>query len=307
VSPAARPRLCLIVNPVASGVTPRSIADAVHALQVYCDVEERRTERRGHATELAHEAIEEGFDALVILAGDGTANEVLNGVGPDVPVGVLPAGGTSVLPRALGLPRSVAACARLIGDAARTRTTRPLTLGTINGRRFAFAAGIGFDADAVRRVDEAGRDKGRRPGDAYFALQVARVFGSGRYAHPVLTVEAGGTTFRGTTVLVANCHPWSYLGPFPLRLAPFARFDGGLDAVVPQDMRLRYLMRYARYLLLTGGHAAGHDPVLRYLHDLDELVVRCDRPLPVQADGDDLGDYSEIRLGVVRNAARLLV
>jgi diacylglycerol kinase family enzyme len=307
VSPAARPRLCLIVNPVASGVTPRSIEDALQALRVFCDVEERRTERRGHATEIARDAIEEGFDALVILAGDGTANEVLNGVGPDVPVGVLPAGGTSVLPRALGLPRSVAACARLIGDAARTWTTRPLTLGTINGRRFAFAAGIGFDAEAVRRVDDAGRARGRRPGDAYFALQVARVFGSGRYSTPVLTVEAEGRSLRGTTVLVANCHPWSYLGPFPLRLAPFARFDGGLDAVIPTDMRWRHLMRYARYLLVTGGHSAGRDPRLRYLHDLDELLVRCDRPLPVQADGDDLGDFAEIRLGVVRNAARLLV
>jgi len=307
LSPAVRPRLCLIVNPVASGVTQRTIEDALHALRVFCDVEERRTERRGHATEIAHEAIEEGFDALVILAGDGTANEVLNGVGPDVPVGVLPAGGTSVLPRALGLPRTVAACARLIGAAARSRTTRPLTLGTINERRFAFAAGIGFDAEAVRRVDDAGRAKGRRPGDAYFAMQVAKVYGSGRYAHPVLTVEAGGESLRGSSVLVANCHPWSYLGPFPLRLAPFARFDGGLDAVVPHDMRWRQLPRYARYLLVTGGHSAGHDRDLRYLHDVDELVVRCDRPLPVQADGDDLGDHDEIRLGVVRNAARLLV
>ena len=136
---------------------------------------------------------------------------------------------------------------------------------------------------------------------------MARVYGSRRYSRPILSVETRGTTIRGTSVLVANCHPWSYLGPFPLRLAPFARFDGGLDVVIPVDMRWRLLLRYARYLLVTGGHSDGHDAHLRYLHDLDELVVRCDRPLPVQADGDDLGDFSEIRLGVVRNAARLLV
>ena len=118
------------------------------------------TEHAGQAGDLARESIDLGHDAVVVLAGDGTANDVLNRVGIEIPVGLLPAGGTSVLPRALGLPNKVREAAEKIREAALARRTRTIALGTINGRRFAFAAGIGFDADVVRRVDAAGRARG---------------------------------------------------------------------------------------------------------------------------------------------------
>jgi diacylglycerol kinase family enzyme len=304
----ARARAVLIVNPVASGVRAYTISEARTALEEFCEVEVVRTEHRGHAEGLASAAASDGAAAVVVLAGDGTANEVVNGAAGKVPIGVLPAGGTSVLSRALGLPRSVSASARRVGAAIADGRTRTISLGTIDGRRFAFAAGIGFDADAVRRVDARGRDSGRRPGDAYFALQVARTLVGGRYRRPLITVEAPGREpVRGASVFVANGHPWTYLGRVPLRLAPRARFEGGIDVVVATTMAARNAPAYIRYLFVTGGHRSDRDHRLRYLHDMDSVTVRCDEPLPAEADGDDLGDFTELRLGVDRDGAELLV
>jgi hypothetical protein len=102
-------------------------------------------------------------------------------------------------------------------------------------------------------------------------------------------------------------HPWSFVGPIPLKLAPRATFEGGLDIVVPRDMLRRHLPRYAAQLLFTGSQAYRADRLLVYLHDVDEVRVTCTRPLPLHADGDDLGDVQEALYGVARNAARILV
>ena len=304
----ARPRLRLIVNPVASGVRERSVRMALNALEPHCDVELVETQRRDHASELAAEAVARGFDGIVSMGGDGTANEILNGTGDALPVGVLPAGGTSVLPRALGMPRNVGAAAQLVADALVQARERTINLGVVNGRRFAFAAGVGADAQAVRLVDGAGRARGRRPGDAYFAAQIMRTLLRGDFREPQLEVSIEDhVVARGVSVFAANVHPWSYLGPFALKLAPRATFEGGLDVVVPSDMRRRHLPRYATQLLVTGSQARRPDKLLAYLHDVEGVHVSCNRPLPMHADGDDLGDVEEALFGVARNAARILV
>src|SRR5215207_4790979 len=93
-------RALLIVNPYASAVTDERV-EAVRA--VFGGVETVYTERAGHATELAREARE--LDVLYVFSGDGGYNEVLNGLESSTPLGLIPGGGASVLPRALGLPR----------------------------------------------------------------------------------------------------------------------------------------------------------------------------------------------------------
>jgi diacylglycerol kinase family enzyme len=233
---------------------------------------------------------------------------VLNGTGDVLPVGVLPAGGTSVLPRALGMPRDLGAAASRVGDALIAGRERSINLGVVNGRRFAFASGVGADAQAVRLVDGAGRSRGRRPGDAYFAAQIVRTLLRGDFRKPQLEVLMDGKLVaRGVSVFAANVHPWSYVGPIALKLAPRATFEGGLDVVVPSDMRRRHLPRYATQLLVTGSQAYRTDRLLTYLHDVDEVHVSCSRPLPLHADGDDLGDVEQAVFGVARNAARILV
>ena len=217
----------------------------------------------------------------------------------DVPLGFVPGGGTSVLPRALGLPRDPVRAALRIAEGR----TRRIGLGRVNGRRFGFSAGVGLDAELVRRVDELGRrPDGRRPGDTAF-MRVA--FGALAESHvrfePQLELEGLG---RAAFVLVANCSPYTYAGALALDLVPGASFDEGLAVLAPVSVRARDLPRLVLHALRGRGLRDG-----RALHarDLDRLVVRCDRPLPLQVDGEDAGDVTEAVYEAERDAATVFV
>jgi diacylglycerol kinase family enzyme len=300
-------RALLVSNPVASRVTPRVEHDVMAALRPFAEVELVHTERPLHAAELARTGADDGFEAVIVMAGDGTVNEVVNGVGARVPLGVLPCGGTSVLARAIGLSRDPTAAAGQIGEALVAGRERHLRLGVLNGRRFTFAAGVGLDADVVRRVDARGRAYGRRPGDLYFALQVGRLVARGDYRRARATLTVAGRTERVGFLIAANLHPWSYVGPRPLLAAPLARADTALDLLAPHALRRRDVPRLARYLLVTGAHAHRADARIVYLHDVAEAVLTCDEPLPGEVDGDDIGDLTRAELGVDDEGARLLV
>jgi diacylglycerol kinase family enzyme len=291
----------LIVNPFASEVTEARVRAVDRELGRAGTVRTLLTERPGHAVELARTA---RGDALVVYSGDGGFNEVLNGVGAGVPLGFLPGGGTNVLPRALGLPRNAAAAARRVAEALEAGRTRTIGLGRVNGRRFAFAAGVGFDAELVRRVDALGRrDDGKRPGDlAYLAAAVRLVTERKGRFEPALEVQRLG---RAAFALVANTDPYSYAGRIPLRVAPEARFELGLDLVAPKQVRASTLPRLLRYAFTGRGQAKAQDVI--YAHDLDRIEIACDRPLPLQVDGEDLGDVEAAVFEAERRAATVLV
>src|SRR5581483_5248566 len=166
----------LIVNPYSTQVTGRRIGEVESALRERVDVDTRFTRGPGHATELAAAAASDAVDAILVFSGDGTYNEALNGADGALPIGFLPGGGTSVLPRALGLPRDAVEAARSIADAIASDRLRRISLGSVNGRRFSFSAGLGFDGEAVRRLNELGRAPGgARPGDVAFLRMVAKM------------------------------------------------------------------------------------------------------------------------------------
>ena len=283
----------LIVNPFASRVSDGLIERVAAELG---GPEVLRTERAGHATELAR-AVGGDAEAIYVFSGDGGFNEVLNGSDGSVPLGFVPGGGTSVLPRALGLPRDPIAAARALVRAE----PRRIGVGRVNGRRFGFSAGIGLDAELIRRVDALGRDSsGRRAGDLRFVGVALRTVARRRVRFdPALEVEGHG---RAAFLLVGNGDPYTYVGALPLRLARRARFEGGLDAVGPRSFRLRHLPGAVAYVA-TGRPAL---PLLS-LHDADRIVVRCDVPLPLQADGEDLGDVQDAVLEAERGAVTVLV
>jgi diacylglycerol kinase family enzyme len=290
-------RVVLIVNPFATNVTERRLRAVEASLARAGRVETRLTERAGHAVELAAEAT--GADAIVVFGGDGSVNEALNGLDGQIPFGAIPGGGTSVFARALGLPKRSQEAADHLADAIVAGNTRRITLGRVAGRRFCFSAGIGFDAEAVRRVDGLGRaDDGKRPGDLAFATQLARVLASHRLRfEPELEIVGLG---RAAFALVANCDPYTYAGPLKLRIAPEASFDLGLDLVAPVRMTPGTVPRFARYVFLGKGQQSTPDVI--YAHDVDRVEVRCDRPLPLQVDGEDLGDVEHAVFEAEREA-----
>ena len=293
-------RAVLIVNPFASRVTDERISAVERALMGSVYLRTVRTERPGHAVELAREAAD--ADALIVFSGDGGFNEALNGVErDDLPLGFVPGGGTSVLPRALGLPRDPVEAAEQLAGALAEGRLRHISTGRVNGRRFAFGAGIGIDAEAVRRIDERGRSaQGRRPGDLAFLGTFARLIFErrGRF-DPVLDVVGYG---RAALVLVSNVKPYSFLRALAIQAAPEAVFEEGLDFLAPRSLTPRTLPPLL-FALATGRPARN-----AYRgHDLDRLEVRCDSPLPLQADGEDLGDVTEAVFEAEREAVSVLV
>ena len=292
----------LVVNPFATRVTEEKLAAVEAELRRVVDLTVVKTERPMHAAELVGDACRGGADALIVYSGDGGFNEALNGLHADVPIGFLPGGGTSVLPRALGLPPDPVDAARQLAEAIEQGRMRRITLGRVNGRRFAFSAGLGLDAAAVRRVDELGRrEDGKRPGDLAFALAVVRVIAANRgRLEPTMEVKGVG---RAAFAFVANGSPYTYAKRIPLPIAPEAEFELGLDLVAPMHVKRLSLVPRAVAILAGRVHRG---PVL-YGHDLDLLEVICDRPMPLQADGEDLGDVESAVFEAERSAVSVLV
>ena len=276
--------MTLIVNPFASRVTE----ERVRALEGRLDVAETLlTERRGHATELAAAA---AGDAVFVFGGDGVVNEVLNGLPAGKPLGLVPGGYTNVLARALGVP----------GNPAQAVRRRRISVGRANGRRFAFSAGIGVDSEAVRELETRRRVDGRRRGDLAYAGVIAQRLAKGY--RPRLEIEGLG---RAALLFVSNDAVFTYAGPRPFRFSPDARFELGLDVVAPEQAGMLSALRYAGRLL-TGRGLVGLPGVL-HAHDVDSIRVVCDQPLPLEADGEDLGDVTEAVFEAERDAVDVLV
>ena len=279
----------LIINPYASNVNEERVRGVEERLR---PAETLLTERRGHAIELARGA---SGDALYVFGGDGVLNEVLNGLERDIPLGVIPGGHTNVLARALGLPRDPVEAAARIG-----RAGRRISLGRVNGRRFGFAAGIGVDSEAVRELDTIQRERaGRRPGDLAYARVVATRLLRG--CDPIMDVVGLG---RAALAFVSNDAVFTYAGRMPLRFSPEARFELGLDLAAPRCIHLSDLARLVPRLVAGRGLKGGHG--VHRLHDADRIELRCDRPLPLQADGEDLGDVTEASFEAERAAVTML-
>ena len=294
------PRAVLIVNPNASGVTPDLTVAVEDVLGASGELETILTERPLHAAQIA-EAVSRGdVQRIYVFSGDGGFNEVVNGLEADLPVGFIPGGSTSVFPRALGMPRDPVAAARAL---ASSPAERRISLGRVNGRRFTFSGGLGIDAELVRRIDALGRASGKRANDLAFARTLAGIFTESRARFaPAMEVEGLG---RVAFALVANGHPYSYVGRIPLRIAPKAKFELGLDLVAPREINARRLPQVAAWAL--AGKGQQRSPHVLYVHDADELVVRADRPMPLQVDGEDLGDVEEAHFEAERSALRVLV
>jgi diacylglycerol kinase family enzyme len=278
-----------------------------HALASETKLDVVQTQARGHATSLARQAVTDGLDLVVALGGDGTVNEVVNGLLADGPIAGLPAlavvpgGNANVFARALGLPASPVEATGLLLDALRTGQRRSVSLGQADDRWFTFCAGLGLDAEVVRRV-EAKRAGGAKATPALFVREgVTQFFLHGRRSEPAITVHADGREpERVGLALVCNSDPWTYLGPRPVRPCPDASFDLGLDLFGLRSLGTVATLRHLRQILAARPRPAGR--AVLSLHDLDGFRLTADRPMALQVDGDDLGDRSEVVFRSARNA-----
>ncbi|MYW43091.1 diacylglycerol kinase family lipid kinase [Streptomyces sp. SID486] len=321
-------RALLVVNPAATTTSARRRDVLIHALASEMKLEAVTTEYRGHARDLGRQAAESAdIDLVVALGGDGTVNEVVNGLlhagpAPDSLPGlaVVPGGSTNVFARALGLPNDPVEATGALLDALRDRTERVVGLGLTSGppgsedeaapaRWFTFNAGLGFDAGVVGRVEQQ-RERGKKSTHALYVRQVVRQFlGEPNRRHGTITLERPGEDpVEDLVVAIAsNTSPWTYLGNRAMYTSPKASFDTGIDVLGLSRLSTTAVARYGTQLLTSSPERGPHGKHAVSLHDLDQFTLHSKVPLPLQMDGDHLGLRTSVAFTGVRRALRVIV
>jgi diacylglycerol kinase family enzyme len=308
-------RVLVVSNPRATATTLRQRDVLVHALASDAKLEVEETANRGHAAALACRAMRDGFDVVVALGGDGTVNEVVNGlltdgVHPDVPrLGIVPAGSTNVVARALGLPNDPVEATSVLIDAMAADRRRQIGLGLADDRWFVFTAGFGYDAAVVAAV-EAHRRRGHTSTPALYVRTAVRTFFRQDRRRPAITLEfPDGSSVPGLHMaLVTNCDPWTYLGDRPVSPTPQASFETGLDVYARTRMGTPGILLAAARMIAAPGRATGRRGFgARLEHDLTAFTLRADRPLPFQVDGDALDERQLVMFRGVPRALEVYV
>jgi diacylglycerol kinase family enzyme len=294
-------RMLVIVNPYATTVSDRLKNLVVYALRGRYEVESIDTTGRGHATALSREAAHEGYDVVVAFGGDGTVNEAANGLaGSTTPLTCLPGGATNVYARMLGIPAEIVDATEHLLRVADDWRPRRVDLATVNDRHFTFSAGLGLDASVVERVDSHPRLKARL-GEYYFTWAAITTF-TRRYLvrPPRMLVDVDGRELPGVTAVVQNGAPYTYFNRRPIDIATEAHLDDGalagavLARANPVDMPTVIWRAFSRRAQLTNHRRIqGFGPT-------QALSVRSidDRALPLQVDGDHIGEVDAAEFGV---------
>lgn len=295
-------RVLLLVNSSASSVTARGRVVIQKALSADHDVTLAETNRRNHATRLAHGAARDGYDVVVALGGDGTLNEAANGLaGTDTALAALPGGSTNVFARTIGLPNDPIEATGALLEGMAAGKVEEIGLGRVNGRYFLFHVGIGFDAAVVEQVERRAQLK-RWAGHPLFIYSAFTTWFR-HYERSEPRFRAGGTPSYFTIVL--NTNPYTYLGNRPLDLVPEATLDRGLAVVTFEALGFLPIVR------AVGRALAGSDirrlPWLDVRTDVEALEVEADDPVPYQVDGDFLGEVRRLELEHRPAALRLVL
>ena len=325
-------RALLVVNPASTTASPRTREVLLAALEGELKLEIVETTHRSHATELGRQARHDGLELVIALGGDGTVNEVVNGLlddGPhdDVPdLAVVPGGGANVFARALGIPRDPVEATGALLTALRARRRRSIGLGQVDRRWFTFNAGLGWDAEVVTAVDRqrhesaAARPDGRsrtRSSD-YFRAAIRGFFLDTDRRHPALTVhftdpvpaaddaaDAPAEESGLHLVMVANTAPWTYIGARPIGPFPRASFDYGLDLYALRTLRTISTLRQARQVV-SRRDAEPRGRAALHRHDLGGFRVTASRPVALQVDGEPLGERDGAVFRSVPDALRVV-
>ncbi len=304
---SAKRRMLLIVNPYATTVSDRLKNLVVYALQGRYEVETVSTEAQNHAIEIGREVRDHGYDVVVAFGGDGTLNEVANGLaGTDVPVSVLPGGSTNVVCRTLGIPNDVVDATEHLLALADEWAPRRIDLGRVDDRRFVFSCGVGVDATVVRRVDAHPRLKSRA-GHYYYSWAAISAFYRRYMVNPVrLRVEVDGKASEGITALAQNSDPFTYFADSPIRVCEgIAIDDGTLSLAVLKRAAQRDMPTLIARLFSERRPAARHRQIEHFddiaaagVASISETRDGIVRPFPVQVDGDYIGERTKIALAV---------
>lgn len=300
-------KVLLVSNAQAGAVSSLTREVIIKALQADFNVEVADTEARDHASDLARDAVDRGFHAVLAFGGDGTINETAQGlVGTDVALGILPGGTTNVMARSLGVPRDPVEATAFVASHLRSRTTRRINVGRLNDRHFLFSAGMGLDAEVVRRSERDPEARRERREWLWFSNAIKAGATQYRGADPSITLEVEGSKpARVVLAICCNGRPFTYFRRFPVDALPEARLDLALDFLGLTRIRAVTIPRIIWSVFVSRSHPRWRSAV--YHHDVTAGTLAADRPMPVQVDGDYIGELTKVRVLAVPNALDLLV
>ncbi len=321
-------RVTLLINPFASSVTARSRIMIQRRLADHFDLTVIETTKRGHAIRLAYGAGRDGADVVIALGGDGTINEVANGLlGMETAAAPLPGGSTNVFARALGYPNDPVAATEVLIEAIEKRSRVSAGVGVANGRAFLFHVGSGFDAAVVERVEARGTVK-RYAGHPLFVATtidtwLRRVDRHGPWFD---VIGPDGEDLGSYHLAIAlNCNPYTFLGSRPLELAPEADLGRPLSVVGLRSLTLPHLIGAVRQAFgrSTGGSVGngarrnGVDPEplagigntesTAHFRDLTAVSLVGRRPFPFQMDGESCGRVDRLDIEHRPDAVPIIV
>lgn len=262
------PDIAIIFNPTARSEKSRGQADVLR--EVAPEAELRMTEKPGDARLMAAQAAREGFRVVVAAGGDGTVNEVVNGLaGTATALGVLPVGTMNVFAKEHDVPERLEDAWAVI----RAGKTREIDLLAANDKHFIQLAGVGLDAQVVKETPVEFK---KELGPLSYLISAAQIAAR---TPPRLFIEAGGTTIEGSFVLVGNGRFYgAKLGFFPR-----ARVDDGLfDVLIFKNLGYLDIARYLAGVLV--GRHTGMDDVEYF--QVAEARVRSDDEVAVEVDGE---------------------
>lgn len=307
-------RAVLVVNPQATATTPGGRDVLAHALASEVKLDVVETTHRGHAAEIGAAARAEGLDLVVAHGGDGTVNEVVNGMLPavggdraphaDLPMlAVVPGGSANVFARAVGYPPDPVEATHVLLEALMLERSRRIGLGVADDRWFTFSAGMGWDADVVAGVD---RIRGKEAGPGLYTRVAVRSYFWPAHSRPELTLTVDDeepATVR--SAFLSNADPWSYLGPRPIRLNPRCSFETGIGVFAPRSLDIISVLGYLRRAL----SATGCKPSKRLVQrdDVHSVSVTSEKPVNLQVDGDLVGERTSVEFRSVADALTVVV
>jgi diacylglycerol kinase family enzyme len=304
-------RALLVYNPNATTTTSRVTDVIAGALASELKLDVEATKRRDHASFLAAGAVHEGYEVVFALGGDGTANEVMQGLArSDVRLAIIPGGSTNVWARSLGLPNHAVEATAVILEKLRNREEQRVNLGTANGRYFGVNAGFGYDAEVVRYVERRYRLKRavRQASFIYSGMLAYQGGAAGQHRWSktkiTLTPDGGEPLHNVRSAVCCNTNPYTYLRAWPAQLCPEANLSAGLDLTALLRLNLPSLLRLARTALSSPD--VGHLRSAKVFHDHNGFVLTSATPLALQVDGDFVGETTRVELRSVPNALTIV-
>jgi diacylglycerol kinase family enzyme len=309
-------RTLLVANTFATSTDDAIQARVVSELSKHLEITTVNTSARNDAVEIARSAQQQGFELVIGLGGDGTVNEIANGLLLDGPnpegplLAAIPGGNGNVFARNMGLSENPIEATTQILNAINNQNFQEIGVGRIAtnniSRWFLFNAGIGLDA-AVLAEMEARRASGKAVNDfAYATLALRELFARTDRKHGSLSLvsDSGGIQRNAHFALIVNLAPWAYLGSKALNPLPAASHHTALDVYAPTSLSVSSVLRLASRAI--AGKSAENDRNVIALTNQKQVHIQAEMPLWIQVDGDVIAQSTELTATHIPSALRVL-